>query len=209
MSSGTDQDTPPSASTAEGGDLSSNPITIPLPIPLPIPLTWPPDGRLDLDWIRNLMSVFDWSSKNVPPSDFPSVLPVQIFDALVLAASKILHKEPNCLRIDPDADESSAAEVVVVGDVHGQLHDLLFLLEDAGFPSENRFFVFNGDYVDRGAWGLETFLILLAWKVYHCFSVYMTRYIRLILYFFFFILIQSYNKSCSCSWWLELFSHHC
>lgn len=174
MSSGTDTPaSPPSTSTAEGGDLSSNPI----PIPLPIPLTWPPDGRLDLDWIRNLMSVFDWSSKNVPPSDFPSVLPVQIFDALVLAASKILHKEPNCLRIDPDADESSAAEVVVVGDVHGQLHDLLFLLEDAGFPSENRFFVFNGDYVDRGAWGLETFLILLAWKVYHCFSVYMTRYI--------------------------------
>lgn len=57
------------------------------------------------------------------------------------------------------------SQVVVVGDVHGQLHDLLFLLKDVGFPCEDRLFVFNGDYVDRGAWGLETFLILLAWKV--------------------------------------------
>lgn len=55
---------------------------------------------------------------------------------------------------------------MVVGDVHGQLHDVLFLLRDAGFPSEECTFVFNGDYVDRGAWGLETFLLLLAWKVF-------------------------------------------
>lgn len=58
----------------------------------------------------------------------------------------------------------------MVGDVHGQFHDLLFLLQDAGFPSDNRFFVFNGDYVDRGAWGLETFLLLLAWKVFFFFA---------------------------------------
>jgi serine/threonine-protein phosphatase 5 len=134
--------------------------------PIQVPLTWPPDGKVDLDWINHLMSAFDWSSKNLPPSDFPSVLPVQAFDSLVLTASKILHKEPNCLTIEPDEDSSAAAEVVVVGDVHGQYHDLLFLLQNAGFPSENRFFVFNGDYVDRGAWGLETFLLLLAWKVY-------------------------------------------
>jgi serine/threonine-protein phosphatase 5 len=82
----------------------------------------------------------------------------------------MLHKEPNCVPIqpfrhDPDSSSSSAASVVVVGDVHGQLHDLLFLLRDAGYPSKDRIFVFNGDYVDRGAWGLETFLLLLAWKV--------------------------------------------
>ncbi|KAF8400279.1 hypothetical protein HHK36_013576 [Tetracentron sinense] len=66
--------------------------------------------------------------------------------------------------IDDCGEDSS---VVVVGDVHGQLHDVIFLLRDAGLPSENRFFVFNGDYVDRGAWGLETFLLLLAWKHNH------------------------------------------
>lgn len=93
------------------------------------------------------------------------MLPVAVFDKLVLTASKILHKEPNCVRIDENSGLNSDCRVVVVGDVHGQLHDVLFLLRDAGFPADDRFFVFNGDYVDRGAWGLEVFLLLLAWKV--------------------------------------------
>ncbi|XP_061960293.1 serine/threonine-protein phosphatase 7-like isoform X2 [Populus nigra] len=135
----------------------------PSPPPIQIPLSWPSNSSVTLDWIQNLISAFDWSSKNLPPSELPSVLPVSVFDALVLTASKILHKEPNCVRID-DCNENS--RVVVVGDVHGQLHDVMFLLQDAGFPCEDRFFVFNGDYVDRGAWGLETCLLLLAWKIF-------------------------------------------
>ncbi|KAM1727629.1 hypothetical protein ACFX12_018240 [Malus domestica] len=136
------------------------------------PVGWPADGKLSLEWIRNLMSVFDWASRNLDPTQLPDVFPVEVFDSLVLCASKILHKESNCVAVDQLGPEST---VVVVGDLHGQLHDLLFLLNDAGFPSENRFFVFNGDYVDRGAWGLESFLILLAWKVFLPRSVYLLR----------------------------------
>lgn len=132
--------------------------------PSPIPLQWPPDANLTEEWVHNFMSLLDWSSKHLPPADLPTVLPVNVFDSLILTASKLLHKEPNCVQITDGLDHDSV--VVVVGDVHGQLHDTLFLLKDAGFPANNRFFVFNGDYVDRGAWGLETFLILLAWKVY-------------------------------------------
>ncbi|KAF9673037.1 hypothetical protein SADUNF_Sadunf11G0107300 [Salix dunnii] len=150
---------------------SSTPEGPTLP-PVQIPLSWPADSCLTLDWIQNLISAFDWSSKNLAPSELPSVLPVSVFDNLVLTASKILHKEPNCVRIDDCNDNS---RVVVVGDVHGQLHDVIFLLQDAGFPCEDRFFVFNGDYVDRGAWGLETFLLLLAWKVFLPQRVYLLR----------------------------------
>ena len=35
----------------------------------------------------------------------------------------------------------------------------------AGCPSEGQYFIFNGDFVDRGAWGIETLLLLLAWKL--------------------------------------------
>lgn len=169
---------PPDPATSNGAATSeeenaaqqSSPPPSSCPIPpeeLRLPIWWPEDGNLSMDWIENLVACFDWSSKNLPPSEFPSILPVQVFDSLILLASKMLHKEPNCVPVDPFRPEpgSSAASVVVVGDVHGQFHDLLFLLRDAGYPSQDRIFVFNGDYVDRGAWGLETFLLLLAWKV--------------------------------------------
>ncbi|MCD7458459.1 Serine/threonine-protein phosphatase 7 [Datura stramonium] len=160
---------------------TSSPSSPSTPIPSPpqphpeIPISWPEDGTLTLAWVTNLMLAFDWSSKNLSPAELPSVLPVAVFDRLILMGSKILHKEPNCVHIDSGSGLGPDSRVVVVGDVHGQLHDVLFLLRDAGFPSEDRFFVFNGDYVDRGAWGLETFLLLLAWKVFMPNRVFLLR----------------------------------
>lgn len=139
---------------------------------LQTPIDWPLDGKLTLNWVQSLMSVFDWASRNLEPTQLPNVFLVEVFDSLALFNSKILHKEANCVTINNLAFEST---VVVVGDLHGQLHDLFFLLHDVGFSSENRFFVFNGDYVDRGAWGLESFLILLAWKVLMPKRVYLLR----------------------------------
>ncbi|KAB2634235.1 serine/threonine-protein phosphatase 7-like [Pyrus ussuriensis x Pyrus communis] len=165
---------PPVSDSASSAVANSESENNPSPLgPNPeTPVGWPADGKLSLEWVRNLMSVFDWASRNLDPTQLPDVFPVEVFDSLVLCASKILHKEANCVAVDQLGPEST---VVVVGDLHGQLHDLLFLLNDAGFPSENRFFVFNGDYVDRGAWGLESFLILLAWKVFLPKSVYLLR----------------------------------
>ncbi|GMP32264.1 hypothetical protein CsSME_00006101 [Camellia sinensis var. sinensis] len=151
------------ASSSSSDDNNQTQIPPSSPTPPQIPISYPSDGILTRDWVMDLIIAFDWASRNLPPSELPSVLPVQVFDTLVLSASKILHKEPNCVSIEGFGPNSS---VVVVGDVHGQLHDVIFLLREAGFPADDRFFVFNGDYVDRGAWGLETFLLLLAWKVY-------------------------------------------
>ncbi|XP_058195399.1 serine/threonine-protein phosphatase 7-like isoform X2 [Rhododendron vialii] len=139
--------------------------------PPQIPIQWPSDS-LTQNWVISLMETFDWASKNIPASEFPTLLPVEVFDELVRCASEILMEEPNVIRVD-GLDTNS--EVVVVGDIHGQLHDLIFLLHDAGFLADNKVFVFNGDYVDRGAWGLETFLLLLAWKVSMPKKVYLLR----------------------------------
>ncbi|KAG9135749.1 hypothetical protein Leryth_002469 [Lithospermum erythrorhizon] len=140
------------------------------------PIIWPQDGTLTQEWVQNLMTTFDFASRALPPSDLPTLFPVEVFDSLVLKASKVLHKEPNCVRIEESSGVGKeGCGVVVVGDVHGQLHDVLFLLKEAGLPGDDRVFVFNGDYVDRGAWGLETFLVLLAWKVYLPDRVYLLR----------------------------------
>ncbi|TVT99147.1 hypothetical protein EJB05_55496 [Eragrostis curvula] len=129
--------------------------------PRPPPVEWPEDDQLTREWVAGLTSTLDWCSRHLPADQLPTVLPAPLVQRLVLRAASGLHQEPNLVRIDPRPGQS----VVVVGDVHGQLHDVIFLLQDAGFPSEERLFVFNGDYVDRGAWGVETFLLLLAWKV--------------------------------------------
>ncbi|MED6157877.1 hypothetical protein PIB30_027542 [Stylosanthes scabra] len=89
---------------------------------------------------------FNWSSRNLPLSEFPSVLLVQGFDSLILVASKMLHKEPNCVTVDLfHPNSGTTASVVAVESVHGQLDDLLFLLKNAGYPSDDLIFVFNGD----------------------------------------------------------------
>ena len=56
----------------------------------------------------------------------------------------------------------AGGKVTVVGDIHGQLEDLLLILEDAGEPSESNIFLFNGDFVDRGANSCEVISVLFA-----------------------------------------------
>jgi serine/threonine-protein phosphatase 2B catalytic subunit len=54
--------------------------------------------------------------------------------------------------------------IVVVGDIHGQYYDLVNMLNKAGDPSKINY-LFLGDYVDRGIFGLECMVLLLAIKI--------------------------------------------
>ena len=49
-----------------------------------------------------------------------------------------------------------------MGDLHGQLTDLLYILDASGPPSETNKFCFNGDFVDRGHASTQVTLILFA-----------------------------------------------
>ncbi|KAH7867481.1 hypothetical protein Vadar_034083 [Vaccinium darrowii] len=93
------------------------------------PISWPSDSILTRSWVLSLLNAFDWGSKYLAPSEFLLLLPIHVFGNLVSSASKILHTEPNCITIDGLGANLS---VVVVGDIHEQLHDLIFLLQDAG-----------------------------------------------------------------------------
>lgn len=69
---------------------------------------------------------------------------------------------PKAQTVGQSAYNNENSTVIVVGDLHGQLGDLHSIITDQGYPSDSNYYVFNGDFVDRGPCGVEIFLILIS-----------------------------------------------
>eukprot|EP00727_Mastigamoeba_balamuthi_P004287 m51a1_g13856 hypothetical protein (507) ;mRNA; r:583607-585350 len=78
---------------------------------------------------------------------------------LLEQARAVLQRESNVIRLP--------APAVVFGDIHGQFYDLVAMLDSVGEGQAQAQgpLVFLGDYVDRGDFGCEAALLLLAMKV--------------------------------------------
>lgn len=66
-------------------------------------------------------------------------------------------------------------KLFIVGDIHGQLRDLLLILDTYGFPSESRHYLFNGDFVDRGANSGEVIITLYCLKLLYPKFIHLNR----------------------------------
>ncbi|KAL7678454.1 putative serine/threonine-protein phosphatase with EF-hands [Plasmopara halstedii] len=66
-------------------------------------------------------------------------------------------------------------QMVVVGDLHGQLEDLLTIMDKIGVPNSKTWYLFNGDFVDRGSHGIEVVLLLLIFKLLYPDYVFLNR----------------------------------
>jgi protein phosphatase len=62
----------------------------------------------------------------------------------------------------------------VVGDIHGNFHDLTRIITSIGYPPENNF-LFLGDYVDRGNYSIEVITLLFALMLSYPENVYLLR----------------------------------
>jgi hypothetical protein len=65
--------------------------------------------------------------------------------------------------------------LTVIGDLHGQLKDLLHIFREHGTPSPENPYLFNGDLVDRGAQGVEVALLIFAYQLLYPDHVHVTR----------------------------------
>ncbi|KAK2069592.1 hypothetical protein P8C59_004154 [Phyllachora maydis] len=79
---------------------------------------------------------------------------------IILAVKKIVHDEPTMVEMEiPEG-----TELTVCGDTHGQYFDLMELFRLNGKPTDKHWYLFNGDFVDRGSWSTEIALLLYAYK---------------------------------------------
>ena len=65
--------------------------------------------------------------------------------------------------------------MTIVGDLHGQLQDLFTIFTINGLPPPANQYFFNGDFVDRGYYGVEIVLTIFAFKLLYPDAVHMNR----------------------------------
>jgi len=90
---------------------------------------------------------------------------------IVAQTRDMLETLPNVV----EAKVVDPASLTVVGDLHGQLEDLLHIFQLNGLPSPRNQYLFNGDWVDRGDCGVEIVLTIFAFKVLYPNAIFMNR----------------------------------
>lgn len=96
----------------------------------------------------------------------PRLLPPETVQQLCHNLKSQLLGDPNILLVQ--------SPITVVGDIHGQYHDLLEIFQIGGYPPHTNY-LFLGDYVDRGYYSVETILLLIALKLRYPLRVFLIR----------------------------------
>ena len=94
------------------------------------------------------------------------IIPYDIFAKICVDAKDIFENESIVLQLYPP--------IIVVGDVHGHILDLLRIFHEKGLVPETKY-LFLGDYVDRGSFSIETISLLFLLKILYPDSIYLIR----------------------------------
>ncbi|KAH0791087.1 Ser/Thr protein phosphatase [Histomonas meleagridis] len=103
--------------------------------------------------------------KNIITNGTVNISTTDVAD-LCKKASEVLLKENSLLELQ--------APINVCGDIHGELNDLIALLQIGGFGLDTKY-LFLGDYVDRGENSYEVFCLLIALKIQFPNNIFLLR----------------------------------
>jgi serine/threonine-protein phosphatase 5 len=119
------------------------------------------EGTITLEFVKEMMEYYK----------LQKMVHRKFVMRILRCAYEIFKNSPNV--VDVNIPDSSS--FTVCGDVHGQFYDLLHLFEINGLPSETNPYLFNGDFVDRGSWGVEVVVVMLAFKCLYPNHFFMNR----------------------------------
>ena len=118
-------------------------------------------ANLNMDVARQVVEVYRKGGR----------LSIKLVMKILRTTYRMLKLVSNISRVDIKI----GCKMNVIGDIHGQLSDLLHILDEAGFPAEDNKYIFNGDFVDRGQNSVECICILLALYAADPSSVFLNR----------------------------------
>jgi len=81
----------------------------------------------------------------------------------------------SCQSVIDIEEPPDGSRVLIVGDTHGQLADVLWIFAEYGTPSRTNTYLFNGDVADRGSHAVEIFALLFSYMLLEPGSVYLSR----------------------------------
>ncbi|BFU22090.1 serine/threonine protein phosphatase, putative [Entamoeba histolytica HM-1:IMSS-B] len=90
---------------------------------------------------------------------------------IVEEANVLLQNKDGLVKVTIEPNE----HITVVGDLHGQFYDLCNLFQQNGLPSATNKYIFNGDLVDRGVFGIEIVLTLYSFLIAFPQSLFINR----------------------------------
>ncbi|OHS99457.1 Serine/threonine-protein phosphatase PP1 [Tritrichomonas foetus] len=85
---------------------------------------------------------------------------------IIKSAQLVFSKEPSLLELE--------GNFTVVGDIHGNIDDLLRIFEKRGYPPFTNY-LFLGDYVDRGSHSPEVIILLFCLKILYPQNIFLIR----------------------------------
>lgn len=95
------------------------------------------------------------------------IFPKQIIRKLFIESKKVNRNQKPIIKITPD-------HIIVVGDIHGNIHNLFTIFLKYGFPPDSNY-LFLGNLIDFGEFSLEVATLLIAFQAMFPMNIFLLK----------------------------------